>query len=68
MNSASIAAAAAASSQAQVQMALAAKLTKANAEAAQAVVALLEAGSENLQQVSRGSLSPGVGGNLDVSA
>jgi len=68
MSSANIAAAAAVANQAQVQMALAAKFTKANAEAAQSVVALLEASSQNLEQIAKGSLAPGVGGNLDVSA
>ncbi len=57
----------AATSQAQLQMALAAKITKSNAEAQQSMVALIQAASENLQQVSKGALPAGVGEAIDVS-
>lgn len=63
-----IAAAAAAANQAQLQMALAAKIAKMNASSAQSVVALLEASTENLEQIAQSSLPPGVGGKVDISA
>ncbi|MCG8558166.1 MAG: putative motility protein [Hyphomicrobiales bacterium] len=67
-SSVSIAAAAVAANQAQVQSALAAKIAKMNADAAQSVVALLEASTANLEQISKASLPDGVGTSVDISA
>lgn len=63
-----IATAAAAASQAQTQLALAAKFAKSNADSAQSIVALIEAASANLEQVTKSALAEGVGTSVDISA
>jgi hypothetical protein len=50
---------------AQVQFAVAARMMKMNAEAAQSVVALVDAGRENMQRLTEAAL--GLGGNVDIS-
>lgn len=67
-STASIAAAAVTANQAQVQMAVAAKIAKMNAESAQSVVALLEAASANIEQLTKAALPEGVGASVDISA
>jgi hypothetical protein len=65
MDTASIAAGLVAAKTAQTQMAIAAKMMKMNAEAAQSVVALIDASQANLAQLA--SAAPGLGGNVDIS-
>ena len=65
MDTASIAAGLVAAKTAQTQMAIAAKMMKMNAEAAQSVVALIDASQANLAQLA--SAGPGLGGNVDIS-
>jgi len=50
----------------QTQLAVAAKMLRMNAESAQAVVQLLEAGQANIDKLA--NVAAGIGGNLDVSA
>jgi hypothetical protein len=49
----------------QAQLAVAAKMLRMNAESAQAVVQLLEAGQANIDKLA--NVASGIGGNLDVS-
>jgi hypothetical protein len=49
----------------QTQLAVAAKMLRMNAESAQAVVQLLEAGQANIDKLA--NVAAGIGGNLDVS-
>ena len=65
---ASIAAAAAVSAQSQVRQTLATQMIKMNAESQQALVALLQAGSENLESIAKSLPGPGLGQNVDISA
>ncbi|MGI9385028.1 MAG: hypothetical protein ACR2PO_17895 [Methyloligellaceae bacterium] len=67
-STASIAAAAVTANQAQVQTAIAAKIAKMNADSAQSVVALLEAASANIEQLTKAALPEGVGSSVDISA
>ena len=48
------------------QSVLAAKMLRMNADAEQAVAALLEASSQNLSRLA--NVAAGIGGNLDISA
>lgn len=50
----------------QTQLAVAAKMLRMNADAAQSVVQLLEAGQANIDKLA--NVASGIGGNLDVSA
>jgi hypothetical protein len=49
----------------QAQLAVAAKMMRMNADAAQSVVQLLEAGQANIDRLA--NVAAGVGGNLDIS-
>ena len=49
----------------QAQLAVAAKMMRMNADAAQSVVQLLEAGQANIDKLA--NVAAGIGGNLDVS-
>jgi hypothetical protein len=51
---------------AEVQMAFAAKMLRMNADAAKAVVQVIEAAQENLNRLA--NVAAGTGGNLDISA
>ncbi len=53
--------------QAEFAAAAAAKMLKMNADAGRQLVAMLEAGTENLEKVAAATAS-GVGANLDVTA
>jgi hypothetical protein len=55
-----------AASAGQTQLAVAAKMLRMNADSAQSVVKLLEAGQANIDRLA--NVAAGVGGNLDVSA
>jgi hypothetical protein len=63
MDVTSLAAAFVGASTAKVQMAAAAHMMKMNAEAAGAVVQVLEAAQENMKAL----VAAGIGGNLDIS-
>jgi outer membrane protein TolC len=65
MDSADLASAFVAARAGQAQLAVAAKMLRMNAESAQAVVQLLEAGQANIDKLA--NVAAGVGGNLDVS-
>jgi len=65
MDSADLASAFVAAQAGQTQLAVAAKMLRMNADAAQAVVKLLEAGQANIDKLA--NVAAGVGGNLDVS-
>jgi hypothetical protein len=65
MDSADLASAFVAARAGQVQQAVAAKMLRMNAESAQAVVQLLEAGQANIDKLA--NVAAGIGGNLDVS-
>jgi hypothetical protein len=65
MDSADLASAFVAAQAGQTQLAVAAKMLRMNADAAQSVVKLLEAGQENIDRLA--NVASGVGGNLDVS-
>lgn len=65
MDAASLAAAFVAARAGQVQLAVAAKMMRMNADSAQSVVALLEAGQANIDRLA--NVAAGIGGNLDVS-
>ena len=65
MNVASIAAAFVAAQAGQVQTAVAAKMLKMNADMASSAVQLLDAASQNLNQLA--NVAAGIGGNLDIS-
>ena len=62
-----IAAAAAVGARSQLQSALAAKMVKMNAENQQSLVALLQAATENLEQITKSSPPPGQGQAVDIS-
>ena len=64
MDPASIAASFAAASAGQTQQILAIKMMKMNAEAAQSVVDMLDAGQQNLEQLT--GAPPGMGANVDI--
>jgi hypothetical protein len=49
----------------QMQLAVAAKMLRMNADTAQSVVQLLEAGQANIDKLA--NVASGIGGNLDVS-
>jgi len=49
----------------QAQLAVAAKMMRMNADSAQSVVQLLEAGQANIDRLA--NVAAGIGGNLDVS-
>jgi hypothetical protein len=66
MDSADLASAFVAAQAGQTQLAVAAKMLRMNADAAQSVVKLLEAGQANIDKLA--NVAAGVGGNLDVSA
>ena len=65
MDSADLASAFVAAQAGQTQLAVAAKMLRMNAESAQAVVQLLEAGQANIDKLA--NVASGIGGNLDVS-
>jgi hypothetical protein len=65
MDSADLASAFVAAQAGQTQLAVAAKMLRMNADAAQSVVQLLEAGQANIDKLA--NVAAGVGGNLDVS-
>ena len=65
MDSADLASAFVAARAGQMQQAVAAKMLRMNAESAQAVVQLLEAGQANIDKLA--NVAAGIGGNLDVS-
>jgi len=66
MDPASIAAALAGSQMANVQMAIAAKMLRMNADAAGAIVKVLENAQQNLASLA--NVADGVGQNLNISA
>jgi hypothetical protein len=66
MDTASLAAAFVSAQTGSTQSVLAAKMLRMNADAEQAVAALLEASAQNLNRLA--NVAAGVGGNLDVSA
>jgi hypothetical protein len=66
MDPASIAAALAGSQMANVQMAIAAKMLRMNADAAGAIVKVLEDAQQNLASLA--NVADGVGQNLNISA
>ena len=66
MDSADLASSFVAASAGQAQLAVAAKMLRMNADAAQSVVKLLEAGQANIDKLA--NVASGIGGNLDVSA
>jgi hypothetical protein len=66
MDTASIAAAFIGAQAGSTQSVLAAKMLRMNADAEQAVAALLEASAQNLNRLA--NVAAGVGGNLDISA
>ena len=65
MDSADLASSFVAARAGQTQLAVAAKMLRMNAESAQAVVQLLEAGQANIDKLA--NVASGIGGNLDVS-
>jgi hypothetical protein len=65
MDSADLASAFVAAQAGQTQLAVAAKMLRMNADAAQSVVKLLEAGQANIDKLA--NVASGIGGNLDVS-
>jgi len=65
MDAADIASAFVSASAGQAQLAVAAKMMRMNADSAQSVVQLLEAGQANIDRLA--NVAAGVGGNLDVS-
>jgi hypothetical protein len=65
MDSADLASAFVAAQAGQTQLAVAAKMLRMNADAAQSVVQLLEAGQANIDKLA--NVASGIGGNLDVS-
>ena len=65
MDSADLASAFVAAQAGQTQLAVAAKMLRMNADSAQSVVKLLEAGQANIDKLA--NVAAGVGGNLDVS-
>jgi outer membrane protein TolC len=65
MDSADLASAFVSARAGQTQLAVAAKMLRMNAESAQAVVQLLEAGQANIDKLA--NVAAGIGGNLDVS-
>lgn len=65
MDVASIASAFIAAQMAQVQTAVAAKMMKMNADSAADVAKLLDAASQNMNQLA--NVATGVGGNLDIT-
>jgi hypothetical protein len=65
MDTASIAAAFIGAQAGSTQSVLAAKMLRMNADAEQAVAALLEASAQNLKLA---NVAAGIGGNLDISA
>ena len=66
MDSADLASAFVAARAGQTQLAIATKMLRMNADAAQSVVKLLEAGQANIDKLA--NVAAGIGGNLDVSA
>ena len=66
MDPASIAAGLMAARMGQMQLVLAAKMLKMNADMASNAANLLDAASQNLNQLA--NVAAGIGGNLDVSA
>ena len=66
MDSSDLAATFVAARAGQTQLAVAAKMLRMNAESAQSVVKLLEAGQANIDKLA--NVAAGIGGNLDVSA
>jgi hypothetical protein len=66
MDTASLAAALVGAQAGSTQSVLAAKMLRMNADAEQAVAALLEASAQNLNRLA--NVAAGIGGNLDVSA
>jgi hypothetical protein len=66
MDTASLAAAFISAQAGSTQSVLAAKMLRMNADAEQAVAALLEASAQNLNRLA--NVAAGVGGNLDISA
>jgi hypothetical protein len=65
MDPADLAAALVAARAGQAQLAVAAKMMRMNADSAQSVVQLLEAGQANIDRLA--NVAAGIGGNLDVS-
>ena len=65
MDPADLAAAFVAARAGQAQLAVAAKMMRMNADSAQSVVQLLEAGQANIDKLA--NVAAGIGGNLDVS-
>jgi hypothetical protein len=65
MDAADLAAAFVAARAGQAQLAVAAKMLRMNADNAQSVVQLLEAGQANIDRLA--NVAAGIGGNLDVS-
>jgi hypothetical protein len=65
MDSADLAAAFVTARAGQMQLAVAAKMMRMNADSAQSVVQLLEAGQANIDRLA--NVAAGIGGNLDVS-
>ena len=66
MDTASLAAAFIGAQAGSTQSVLAAKMLRMNADAEQAVAALLEASAQNLNRLA--NVGAGIGGNLDISA
>ena len=66
MDTASLAAALIGAQAGSTQSVLAAKMLRMNADAEQAVAALLEASAQNLNRLA--NVAAGIGGNLDISA
>jgi hypothetical protein len=66
MDTASLAAALIGAQAGSTQSVLAAKMLRMNADAEQAVAALLEASAQNLNRLA--NVAAGVGGSLDISA
>jgi hypothetical protein len=66
MDTASLAAAFISAQAGSTQSVLAAKMMRMNADAEQAVAALLEASAQNLNRLA--NVAAGIGGNLDISA
>ena len=64
MDPASLAAGLTAARAGQTQQILAAKMMKMNAEAAQSLVAMLDAAQQNIEQIT--SAPPGMGANVDI--
>ena len=64
MDPASLAAGLTAARAGQTQQILAAKMMKMNAEAAQSLVAMLDASQQNIEQIT--TAPPGMGANVDI--